>query len=84
MNSLKLLLVSFSFSLCAAVAQAQDSSAQPAPATNTTNAPQDAQGKNAQCKGFFSSFFHQFNTSSSRPADSCVGPASFCNIYFGG
>jgi hypothetical protein len=80
MNSLKFVLVSVSLSLCAAVAHAQDSSTQAAPATNTMVVTQNAPSKSAHCSGFF----HHFDTRATRKADECVGPPSFCNIYFGG
>jgi hypothetical protein len=74
MKSLKLVLASVFLSLCAVVAHAQDLSAQVAPTANNTTVAQNLHR---------SSLPHQREVRGSKKADDCVGPVSFCNIYFG-
>ena len=74
MKALKYLVVSLS--LCAAVAHAQDKQPEAAPATTVSASNSGAQPV-AQPAG------RAAPEKQTAKKDQCVGPVSFCNIYFG-
>ena len=74
MKVLKCLVVAMS--LCAAVAHAQGNHAQSSVAAENAAANQDTSGDHAFGRV-------QHDKGADKKKDDCVGPVSFCNIYFG-
>lgn len=79
MKSLKLVLVSVSLSLCAVAASAQESSAPAAKTGASVTVAQNTQTNSAHRSDLSKSQ----DVRGTRKADDCVGPVSYCNIYFG-